>query len=101
MQPPVKENNQTLLASSNQQGSCQRQSTDLEEIRAALWEQVHHKCCTRVSSSIGQVMAVNKRKGRLRALIRGWGVRWYEVEYVTIAHPLLCPTGGCDILEDP
>ncbi len=94
MRADVKQESQIPLLKS------ERQSTDLEEIKAALWEQANHKCCTRVTCPIGQVMAVNRRKGRLRALVRGWGVRWYEVEHVTIEHPRQCPTGGCEILED-
>ena len=71
------------------------QSTDLEEIKAALWEQAYH-LCTRVSWGSAQVMAVRRRKGQLLALLRGrpW---WYPVEAVTIERPRLCPTGACDI----
>ncbi len=74
------------------------QSTDIEEIKAALWEQSHHPC-TRVKSGMAQVMAVRKsKKGHLQVLLRGWG-RWCPVESVTIERPRLCPTGACD-LED-
>ncbi len=74
------------------------QSTDIEEIKAALWEQSHHPC-TRVKWGVAQVMAVRKsKKGHLQALLRGWG-RWYPVESVTIERPRQCPTGACD-LED-
>ncbi len=74
------------------------QSTDIEEIKATLWEQSHHPC-TRVKWGVAQVMAVRKsKKGCLQALLRGWG-RWYPVESVTIERPRLCPTGACD-LED-
>jgi hypothetical protein len=73
------------------------QSKDLEEIKAALWEQAFLGC-SRVSCPIGQVTAIRRRKGLLLALIRGRG-RWYPVEEVTIERPLLCPTGACD-LED-
>jgi hypothetical protein len=74
------------------------QSPDLEEIKAALWEQAFHGC-TRVSCPVGQVMAIRRRKGHLLALIRGLG-RWYDVEGVTIERPRLCPTGACDICEE-
>jgi len=73
------------------------QSTDLEEIKAALWEQAYHQC-TRVSFGVAQVMAVRRRKGQLLALLRG-RERWYEVSSVTIERPSVCPTGSCD-LED-
>ncbi len=73
------------------------QSKDLEEIKAALWEQAFLGC-SRVSCPMGQVTAIRRRKGHLLALIRGRG-RWYSVEGVTIERPLLCPTGACD-LED-
>lgn len=71
------------------------QSTDLEEIKAALWEQAYHPC-TRVTCGMAQVMAVICRKGQLLALLRGWnGFR--PVEAVTIEYPEQCPTGACDI----
>ncbi len=56
------------------------ESTDLEEIKAALWEQATHPC-TRVSWGVAQV----RRE------------RWYPVEAVTISRPVHCPTGACDI----
>ena len=75
------------------------QSTDLEEIKAALWEQSHHPC-TRVTWGMAQVMAVrHSKKGHLQALLRGWRASWCLVESVTIERPRLCPTGACD-LED-
>ncbi len=73
------------------------QSTDLEEIKAAIFEQAGRPC-TRVSWGVAQVMAVRCRKGQLLALLRGRG-RWYPVSAVTIERPRLCPTGACD-LED-
>ena len=63
----------------------QMKSTDLEEIKAALWEQASHPCI-RVSFGVAQVMA----------LLRG-RERWYPVEAVTISRPVHCPTGACDI----
>src|SRR5450755_2816158 len=75
------------------------QSTDLEEIKAALWEQASHPC-TRVSWGVAQVMAVRKSRGQLLVLLRGWK-RWCPVEAVTIERPKLCPTGGCDLEEGP
>ena len=73
------------------------QSTDLEEIKAALWEQAYHPC-TRVRWGVAQVMAIRRCKGQLLVRLRGWE-RWYPVEAVTIERPRLCPTGACD-LED-
>jgi hypothetical protein len=73
------------------------QSTDLEEIKAALWEQAFH-LCTRVSWGVAQVMAVRRNKGQLLILLRGRR-HWHPVEAVTIERPRLCPTGACD-LED-
>ncbi len=73
------------------------QSTDLEEIKAALWEQAFHPC-TRVRWGVAHVMAVKHRRGQLLVLLRGWR-RWYPVEAVTIERPLICPTGACDIVE--
>ena len=72
------------------------QSTDIEEIKAALWEQSHHPCI-RVKWGMAQVMAVRKRKkGGLQALLRGWG-NWCPVDSVTIERAVLCPTGACDL----
>jgi hypothetical protein len=71
------------------------ESTDLEEIKAALWEQASHPC-TQVSWGVAQVMAARQRRGQLLVLLRGRS-RWYPVETVTIAHPVLCPTGACDL----
>ena len=73
------------------------QSMDLEEIKAALWEQAFH-LCTRVSWGVAQVMAVRRNKGQLLVLLRG-RTHWHLVEAVTIERPRLCPTGACD-LED-
>jgi hypothetical protein len=73
------------------------QSTDLEEIKAALWEQASHPC-TQVRWGVAQVMAIRCSRGQLLALLRG-RARWYPVEAVTIERPKLCPTGACD-LED-
>jgi hypothetical protein len=75
------------------------QSTDIEEIKAALWEQSQHSC-TRVKWGMAQVTAIRKsKKGSLQALLRGWG-RWYSVESVTIERPKVCPTGACDLEGD-
>ena len=71
------------------------QSTDLEEIKAALWEQAYHPC-TRVSWGVAQVMAVKRSKGQLLVQLRG-RARWYPAEVVTIEYPGQCPTGACDI----
>ena len=74
------------------------QSTDLEEIKAALWEQAYHPC-TRVKWGAARVMAVKKSRGQLRVMLQGQN-RWYPVSVVTIERPSVCPTGACD-LEDP
>lgn len=58
------------------------QSTNIKEIKAALWEQAFLGC-TRVSCRMGPVVAIRRRKGQLLAMIRGWG-RWSPVESVTI-----------------
>jgi hypothetical protein len=71
------------------------QSTDLEEIKAALWEQAYHPC-TRVSWGVAQVMAVKRSKGQLLVQLRG-RARWYPAEVVTNERPTLCSTGACNI----
>ena len=71
------------------------QSQDLEEIKAALWEQASHPC-TRVGWGVAQVMAVRKSRGQLLVQLRGLS-RWYPVPAVTIERPLVCPTGACDL----
>src|SRR5437764_8232413 len=73
------------------------QSTDLEEIKAALWEQASHPC-TRVSWGVAQVMVVRSSRGQLLVLLGGRPC-WYPVEAVTISRPRPCPTGACDIEE--
>lgn len=75
------------------------QSTDLEEIKGALFEQAFHSC-TQVRWGAAQVMSVKKRRGHLLALLRGRS-RWYEVDAVTIERPKRCPTGGCDLDDAP
>ena len=73
------------------------QLTDLEKIKAALWEQASHPC-TRVSWGTAQVMAARKNRGQPRVMLRGRG-RWSPVPAVTISRPLVCPTGACDLEE--
>jgi hypothetical protein len=68
------------------------QSTNLREIKAALWEQAFIGG-TQVSCAIGGVVAVRRRKGQLRALIRGWG-RWYAVSSVTIERQFIRGSGS-------
>jgi len=58
------------------------QSTNIRQIKVALWEQAFIGK-TRVSCPLGPVVAVSRRKGQLRVMIRGWG-RWYTVENVRI-----------------
>ena len=71
------------------------QSTDVEEIKAALWEQAYHSC-TQVKCGMAQVTAVRRSRGQLLAQLRGWnGFR--PVEGVTIERARHCPTGACDL----
>jgi hypothetical protein len=58
------------------------QSTNVRQIKVALWEQAFLGK-TRVSCPMGPVVAIRRRKGQLRVMIRGWG-RWYPVESVRI-----------------
>ena len=48
------------------------QSTNLYQIKAALWNQAFIGSA-RVSCPIGNIVAIRQRKGQLLALIRGWG----------------------------
>ena len=61
------------------------QSTNLNQIQKAIWDQAFIGNVT-VSCLIGRVVAVRRRKGQLLALIRGWG-RWYPVDTVRIEGP--------------
>lgn len=58
------------------------QSTNIRQIKVALREQAFLGN-TRVSCPLGLVVAVSRRKGQLRVMIRGWS-RWYPVESVSI-----------------
>lgn len=58
------------------------QSTNIRQIKAALRDQAFLRN-TRVSCPMGTVVAIRRRKGQLRVMIRGWG-RWYPVESVRI-----------------
>src|SRR5260370_6131055 len=73
------------------------QSTDLEEIKAALWEQAYHPC-TQVKWGVAQVMAVRKNRGQLVGQLRGRG-RWHAVEVFSIGRALVCSTSACDLGE--
>jgi hypothetical protein len=53
------------------------QSTNMRQIKAALWDQAFIGG-TRVYCPMGGVVAIRRRKGQLVAMIRGWG-RWYPV----------------------
>ena len=66
------------------------QSTNLKEIKAALWGQAFGMG-TQVGCAMGRVVAIRKHKGQLQAMVRGWGVRWYAVESVTIEDWLTKP----------
>ena len=59
------------------------QSTNVRQIKVALWEQAFLGG-TRVSCPMGPVVAVRRRKGQILAMIRGWG-KWYPVESVQIS----------------
>jgi hypothetical protein len=61
------------------------QSTNLHQIKAALWDQAFIGSA-RVSCPIGNIVAIRRRKGQLLALVRGWW-RWYPVERVRIERP--------------
>ena len=58
------------------------QSTNVRQIKAALRDQAFLGT-TRVSCPLGPVVAVSRRKGQLRVMIRGWS-RWHAVESVSI-----------------
>jgi hypothetical protein len=58
------------------------QSTNIRQIKAALWDQAFIGN-TLVLCPMGPVVAVRRRKGQLLAMIRGWG-RWYSVESMSI-----------------
>lgn len=58
------------------------QSTNIRQIKAALVEQAFLGT-THLSCPWGQVVAIRRRKGQLRVMIRGWG-RWHPVESVHI-----------------
>ena len=53
------------------------QSTNIRQIKAALWEQAFSGG-TQVRCPMGRVVAIKKMKGQLQAMIFGWG-RWYPV----------------------
>ena len=65
------------------------QSMDLEEIKAALWEQAYHSC-TRVSWGMAQVIAAKRSKGQLLVQLRR-RARWYPVEGVTRDQAIASP----------
>ena len=58
------------------------QLTNIRLIKAALVDQAFLGN-TQVSCPMGSVVAIRRRKGQLRVMIRGWG-RWYPVESVRI-----------------
>ena len=57
-------------------------STDIRQIKAAIWNQALI-VKTSVNCPMGRVVAIRRRKGQLQAMIFGWG-RWYTVENVLI-----------------
>ena len=66
------------------------QSTNSKEIKAAIRDQAFIGG-TVVRCPMGQVVAIRKRKGQLLVRIRGWGVRWYTVESVSIETQFVLP----------
>lgn len=58
------------------------QSTNIRQIKAALWDQAFIGG-TWVSCPMGRVVAIRRRKGQLLVMIRGWG-HWCSVESVRI-----------------
>lgn len=78
-------------------------STNVRQIKAALRDQAFLGT-TRVCCPLGRVVAVSRRKGQLRVLIRGCG-RWYPVESVRIegAGPLFLggPCVPAQVVRDP
>jgi hypothetical protein len=75
------------------------QFQDVEEIKAALFEQAYHSC-TQVRCGAAQVMAARVSKGHLLVQLRGWK-GWRPVEAATIERPLRCSTGACDLEDTP
>src|SRR6266581_4224171 len=65
------------------------QSTNIRQIKAALRDQAFLGT-SQVSCPMGPVVAIRRRKGQLRVMIRGWG-RWYSVESVTIETQFTLP----------
>jgi hypothetical protein len=63
------------------------QSTNIRQIKAALWRQAFIGD-TWVSCGMGQVVAIRRHKGQLLAMIRGWK-RWHAVERVEISESWL------------
>jgi hypothetical protein len=59
------------------------QSANIRQIKAAIRDQAFTGQA-RVSCAIGIVVAVRRRQGQLLALVRGWGVRWYPIDWIRI-----------------
>jgi hypothetical protein len=57
-------------------------STDIHQIKAAIWNQAFTGRAY-VVCPMGRVVAIRRKKGQLLAMIYGWG-RWYPVSSVTI-----------------
>lgn len=58
------------------------QSTNIHQIKGAIRDQAFLGN-TRVFCSIGNIVAIRRRKGQLLVMICGWG-RWFPVESVQI-----------------
>jgi len=58
------------------------QSTNVRQIKAAIRDQTFIGC-TQVYCSLGRVVAVRKRKGRILVMVLGWP-RWYHISSVNI-----------------
>jgi Na+-transporting NADH:ubiquinone oxidoreductase subunit NqrB len=63
------------------------QSTNIKEIKAAIWRQAFIGD-TWVSCDIGQIVAIRRRKGQILAMVRGWK-HWHTVESVQISESWL------------
>lgn len=64
-------------------GQRQMQTTDLRQIKAAIFDQAFTGKA-RVICQVGVVVAIRQRKGQLLAMIKGWGGRWCSVDCVRI-----------------
>jgi len=76
------ENQSAESASTRSRKDRHMQSTNLRQIKAAIWDQAFIGSA-RVTCPMGSVVAVRRRKGQLLVLIHGWG-HWHPVESISI-----------------